>query len=57
MIGCDVIDYRRREGRDGLNSTRQVTSCSVAGKTGAVVGLDSMGEGLAVKDSIVRKAT
>ena len=45
VLVCDVIGlhYRRREDRGGLNSPRQDTACSVAGWTGAVVGLDSMG--------------
>ena len=45
VLGCDVIGLRRREDRGGLNSPRQATACSLAEKTGAVVGLDSMGWG------------
>ena len=45
-VKCSAVtswDCRRYEDRGGLDSPRTATACSVAEKTGAVVGLDNMG--------------
>ena len=44
VLGCDVIGLQETpRPRRGLNLPRQASACSVAGRTGAVVGQDSMG--------------
>ena len=45
VLGCDIIGLQETRRPGGLKSPRQATTCSVVGKTGVMVGLDSMGWG------------